>query len=331
MQGEIVIVGSGMAGLACAHRLAAAGLSPQILDKGRGLGGRMATRRGAAGRQYDHGAQYFTVRDPSFRRVVAQASAARAVAAWPEAGDGRYVGLPGMSGLPRFLARALNVRQAVTVTGLARAGARWRLETSEGPLSADRVILTPPAPQTADLLEHAAPDLAAAAQGCRFEPCLTLMMDATPHVPNRFVTDRDTDGPLAWLAHDSSKPGRPAGRAWIAQAGPGWSRTHLEETVEHIVEAMLPALCDRLRVDPGDVLHAAAHRWRYARVSKPLGAPFLRLPDGTLYAGGDWCIGPRVEAAWQSGTAIAEDLLGDGPGRAPEDGPSAAPGGEENR
>jgi predicted NAD/FAD-dependent oxidoreductase len=28
-----------------------------------------------------------------------------------------------------------------------------------------------------------------------------------------------------------------------------------------------------------------------------------------LYLGGDWCIGPRIEAAWDSGTAIAEAIL----------------------
>jgi predicted NAD/FAD-dependent oxidoreductase len=57
------------------------------------------------------------------------------------------------------------------------------------------------------------------------------------------------------------------------------------------------------------VIHAAAHRWRYARVTAPLGQPFLRDASGSLYLGGDWCIGPRVEAAWTSGAAIADDLL----------------------
>ena len=68
-------------------------------------------------------------------------------------------------------------------------------------------------------------------------------------------------------------------------------------------------LCDRLGVAADRVTHAAAHRWRYARVTVPLGQPFLRERGGSLYLGGDWCIGPRVESAWTSGTAIADDLL----------------------
>ena len=72
---------------------------------------------------------------------------------------------------------------------------------------------------------------------------------------------------------------------------------------------MLPLLCDRLGVTADHVIYASAHRWRYARVTQALGRPFLTNVDGTLHLGGDWCIGPRVEAAWQSGTAIAEDIL----------------------
>lgn len=72
---------------------------------------------------------------------------------------------------------------------------------------------------------------------------------------------------------------------------------------------MLPKLCDRLGVTEDRVTHAAAHRWRYARVTRPLCQPFLTDATGTLHLGGDWCIGPRIEAAWDSGTAIAADIL----------------------
>jgi predicted NAD/FAD-dependent oxidoreductase len=34
-----------------------------------------------------------------------------------------------------------------------------------------------------------------------------------------------------------------------------------------------------------------------------------RTPEATLYFGGDWCVGPLIEDAWNSGTAIAADLL----------------------
>ncbi len=98
----------------------------------------------------------------------------------------------------------------------------------------------------------------------------------------------------------------------MAQAGEAFSTAHLDKTPEEIAALMLPLLCDRLGVAPTHVTHAAAHRWRYARVTQALGQPFLLSADGSLFLGGDWCIGPRVEAAWTSGTAIADDLLAQG-------------------
>jgi renalase len=98
----------------------------------------------------------------------------------------------------------------------------------------------------------------------------------------------------------------------VAQASEAFSQAHLEDTPAAIAARMLPLLCDRLGVASSKVTHATAHRWRYARVTQALGLPFLSSPDATLYLGGDWCIGPRVEAAWTSGTAIADELLARG-------------------
>lgn len=99
----------------------------------------------------------------------------------------------------------------------------------------------------------------------------------------------------------------------MAQAGSAFSAEHLEADPIALAALMLPLLYDRLGATPATVVHAAAHRWRYARVAALLGQPFLRNPDATLYLSGDWCAGPRVEAAWTSGTAIADDLLGVAP------------------
>ena len=84
---------------------------------------------------------------------------------------------------------------------------------------------------------------------------------------------------------------------------------HLEETPQAIAALMLPLLCDVIGVEANKVLHAQAHLWRYAQASQPLGRPFLRDRAGSLYVGGDWCLGSRAEHAWQSGQAIARDII----------------------
>ncbi|SDX32424.1 hypothetical protein SAMN04488238_107110 [Roseicitreum antarcticum] len=300
-----------MAGVACGRALADAGHMPLILDKGRGIGGRIATRR-STNVQFDHGAQYVTARHPEFAAVLDAMRRDGAAANWVD-GTGRQhvVGTPGMSALVRYLAKGLDIRQQVEVTALHRVAEGWQIETADRPITARRIIVTTPAPQTAALL---GPDhvFAAHLSGVEMAPCLTLMATtrATPAPP--FVSQRQTNSPLAWIAQDSHKPGRAAAGlcTWVAQASAEWSARHLEHDKDAIAQLMLPLLCTHLGISVADVESAAAHRWRYARVNTPLGQPFLRDADASVYAGGDWCLGPRVEAAWQSGTAIAHDILG---------------------
>jgi len=97
---KVAIVGAGIAGLSCALRLQQDGCNVTVLDKGRGAGGRMSTRRiampggeGAGGEvAFDHGAQYLTMRDPAFVEAMHGWEAAGVVARWPAAGEHAWVG-----------------------------------------------------------------------------------------------------------------------------------------------------------------------------------------------------------------------------------------------
>ncbi|MCU0921096.1 MAG: NAD(P)-binding protein [Burkholderiaceae bacterium] len=87
---NVAVVGAGIAGAACAQQLAAAGCSVQVVDKGRGVGGRLATRRlqwlDAQGLQrtarLDHGAPAFAARDAAFRQYLAGAAQSGLVLPW---------------------------------------------------------------------------------------------------------------------------------------------------------------------------------------------------------------------------------------------------------
>jgi renalase len=307
-----IIVGAGMAGLACARRLAQAGMPTTVLDKGRGIGGRMATRRVTLGAQdirFDHGAQYFTLKDAGFARMLDDLP--DAAAPWDDgAATPHLVGRPGMSALPRRMGEGLRVHQQVEVTGLQRSAKGWTITSSDGTRhDAAQIVLTIPAPQALRLLGADHP-FAEALQAVQITPCLTLMAAFAADAPRPFVNRSDPDHPLAWIAQDSSKPDRADEiTTWVAQASPAWSAQYLEDTPVQITARMLPLLADTLGLAAPDALYAAAHRWRYARVTKPLGQPFLHSGQDGLYLGGDWCIGPRVEAAWQSGDAIAQAII----------------------
>ena len=308
-QAKIAIIGAGLAGLACANKLADAGVATVVYDKGRGAGGRLSTRRAEGGLQFDHGAQYLTARRESFHDVLSASASDGSAALWND-GEGlaRYVGAPGMNALPKRLGERLDIRQSALVTALRPAEDLWVAAVNDDETAFERIVVTAPAPQAATLL-NAAPELASEVAQAQLTPCITLMAAFAPNETRPFVARRDPQDALAWIACDASKPGRPETNCWVAQASPEWSMEHLEESPDRLAQRMLPLLCDRLGVGADQVIHASAHRWRYAAVLKPLGKPFARSADGKLYAGGDWCLEARAEAAWISGEAIAQDIL----------------------
>ena len=97
MPRQVAIIGAGLAGLTLATRLTEAGHPVVVFDKGRGVGGRMSTRRGDAdGLRFDHGAQYFTIRDPGFRTLLERPALNGSWAKW----EGRFAALAGGKFVP---------------------------------------------------------------------------------------------------------------------------------------------------------------------------------------------------------------------------------------
>lgn len=312
---NIVIIGAGMAGLTCAGLMRDAGHTPLLLDKGRGIGGRMATRRATiAGidTHFDHGAQYLT---PDFvAQHVLPPEAMDVLADWHNDSDRvQNVAVPGMSSLPRAMATGLQVVQNAEVARIWRDSNQWHVQTNDGEYTADLLVLTIPAPQILPLFApnaSVAATFADALDHVQMAPCLTLMAAFPKQSPRPFAARRFQTGPLAWIAQNSTKPGRSDQlTTWVAQASPDWSVQHLENEREDIAGLMLPLLCDAVGANPQHAVYAAAHRWRYGLVAKPLAQPFLTAGADNLYLGGDWCLGSKVQDACASGAAIARAIL----------------------
>lgn len=314
MKMRVAIVGAGITGLACARDLVAAGLEVVVFDKGRGVGGRLATRRAEGGFQFDHGASQVSATGAPFAALLKEAEAAGALACWePGAGTSdaspSFVGLPGMSGFARYLAQGIDVRVGSTVGTVDRVDVGWRVTVGDHSETFDRVVLTLPAPQIIRLLGTTHP-LSKEVSGVQMSPCLTLMaaFAGQGHVQDQKFAQ--PPGDLDIITLENSKPGRQGDlQLWVAHANADFSNRHLDQELPDIAQMMLPLLCDHLGRKPAEALHAVAHRWRYARASRPLGLPFLSDRSGQMYLGGDWCLGNTAEAGWTSGRAVAADLL----------------------
>jgi predicted NAD/FAD-dependent oxidoreductase len=322
-QFSIAVVGAGVAGLACARHLTEAHLDVRLFDKGRSPGGRLATRRAETPPgevSFDHGAQYISVRDSAFARVIEDFAATGAAALW-EFDDGvnapartrlqRWVGTPGMSALARHMAGGLAIKTSALVTRVRTEDDGWRLEinspgqdqsASEGPF--DAVVLALPAEQAAPLLAPVAPRLAVEAAAARTSPCWAGLFafdrrfDA-PFDVHRFAADEA----LAWVARETSKPGRTGPEAWVVHASSAWSSANLDLTPQQAADELFSAFRVVVPEAPQPIW-LQAHRWRYAFVETPASSPFAWDPDLRLGLCGDWRIGARVEAAWRSGDSL---------------------------
>lgn len=311
----IAIIGAGLAGLSCARALRDAGRAVRLYDKGRAAGGRMASKRlDVAGGtiRIDHGAQYLTARDAGFAALLAASGAQP----WPDAQ--RFVPVPAMTALPRAMAEGLALDTGRHVVALESTQGGWLLHhlpaeklrpgkplpemepNVDGPFAA--VVVTAPAPQAAELLAPVAPAMAELLDGVVYAPCWTWLA-AFAHPLDLPDVLRPESGPIGWAARNNAKPGRDAMEAWVVQAGPEWSRAHLEDDAAAVAAALRAAL------GAPPPLAEATHRWRYSLVEQALDRPCVWDRGRALGLAGDFCLAGRAEAAWLSGQAMAEAIL----------------------
>ncbi|MDF1522833.1 MAG: FAD-dependent oxidoreductase [Trueperaceae bacterium] len=324
---DTLIVGAGIAGLTAAAELRAQGQRVLVVEKSHGLGGRAATRR-RDGLRIDHGAQYVTVRDPRLQARVDGwltngdvAVWSHGVPSWDAAGGWRapaadahprYVAPEGMSALAKLLGAGVPVEREARATAVRADGDGWSVGLADGSGRRSRsLILTPPVPQTLELLAGVAlaEDDRAALASVRYAPSFAVMAgypDVTlPDWPAIQLREHPV---LSWIANDAGKrrrdPAAPASAVLVLHATAVYARARFDDPLDAVGDAMLAAAAE---VVPwaGAPAWRDVHRWRYALAETPLPEPVRVLAPG-LVAAGDGFGGARVEGAFVSGLAAAE-------------------------
>jgi len=323
---SLAIVGAGISGLTAARQCQKAGLAVTLYDKGRGVGGRCATRR-RDDFAFDHGAQLIGATDAGFRGVVRKWMIATAAQRWKGRFQGLpdgltpFVGAPGMNALPKQLAQGLNVYLPVEIAEITpQDDGQWGLRDAEGRLlgAYDAVLLTCPPEQAQRLTGDLVPEVYD--RPVRMRAVWTVM--AAFQRP--LLTPLDgivmDDLPLAWAARNNSKPQRDrAPESWVLQAGSDISEDFIDHPREDVVSDLLAAFEHGLNEPLPPRMFATAHRWLYAKAEATTGDrpsnDDISLFDPSLGLGfaGDWLNPPAsvfygIQSAWQSGMDAAHRI-----------------------
>lgn len=338
---HVGIVGAGAAGAAVAYAVDAVVPEAEItvLEKSGGVCGRAAARRRGP-ITYEYGANYLKDDDERVVDLVTEELSTEGLVEIPEpiyVFDGEGTVAEGRStdarrwtyadGITRLAKRLLGATDATVhrdtrVTDLARIDSSWRLGSEDrqwGPF--DRLVLTPPAPQTGSLIEAAdwsdplREELAAAAAEVPFRTIWSAVLGYETPIdrPYYALVNPGKDHEVGWIAREECKPGHvPDGQSvLLVQGGHDWSRANLETAPEAVASELATMTADIVGESHlADPDWTDTQCWRYALPEDGIAAgPVDSARDHGLYLAGDWVAGEaRLHAALRSGLDAAEQL-----------------------
>jgi renalase len=340
---DIAIIGAGLSGLTGAQALQKAGYTVVILEKSRGVGGRVATRRINDSR-VDHGARYLEPIGIQTQDLIQALQQQNALKLWPETlyefkenqlkpslnQSPKYIAPDGMNSVGKFLAEGLEIWFNRRVIELKiTENKTWSLsleqthETAKDkPLAveAKSVVIAIPAPQALMLLESLESqinsDLLNQVRAVEYDPCMTVMAGYSSKQQSAFL-NREIDWKavtfpedkiLDWVGLDSSKRTLSQPPIVVIQSTADFAKKHLDTVnLDPVGKQLLQAAATCLMPELNDPEWIKVHRWRYAFCPQPLPNSCLTttipLP---LVCTGDWCSRQQIEGALASGKAAVD-------------------------
>jgi len=340
MVSKLAVVGAGGAGAAAAYALRDAPVEVTVFEKSRGVCGRAATRR-KGDCTYEYGANYLKADDPRVTELVTETLPTAGlvdvddpiyaferdgdIGEGRDSDDHKWTYESGITQLAKrlFDETEAAVHNGVRVETLDRTADGWRVLDAEGTDRGqfDALLLTPPAPQTADLLGEAAwdhDDCRDLRQTVASVPYRTVVSGMFHYpfeldVPWYAVVNTDKAHDIGWLAREECKRGHvPDGESLLlVQMNEGWSVANSDAHPDRMLEEMAARTADLLDderlTDPDWTDH---QHWRYAQPEETVDRDALApAADHDLYFAGDWVADePRLHAAVRNGLETGERL-----------------------
>ena len=310
---DCVIVGAGISGLITARRLADAGVSTMVFDKGRSVGGRLATRRIGEAR-LDHGAQFMTARSESFAAQLEDWQQRGLADIWChgfESDDGhpRWIGINGMNSLAKDLAEGIDVRIDHRVFSTTWERDEWSVICDDAQtVTASTLVLTAPIPQSFSFVFETVATLPRELWSADHDRTIALLaaLDGTSALTGSGARHEPSDD-VAFVVDHAVKGISPI-PAITMNTSPEWSERFWDAPTDEIEAALSELIAPFL--GSAHVVEQQVKKWRFATPRATWSTPCWSDNDFQLVVAGDAFGGPRVEGAFLSGVAAAEAITG---------------------
>ncbi|MEI7577621.1 MAG: FAD-dependent oxidoreductase [Armatimonadota bacterium] len=319
---RVAIVGAGVSGLAAAYRLRQLGREVVVFEKSGGLGGRVNSRQHKLGYTFDVGATSITPRGKTIERIMLEALSGGDLIKvekpiWTHTGlrtapgsssknsTSRYTYQNGIQTFANRLGDGTDIRLKTDVLEIARQGDHYQLVGE----AFDSVILTPPIPQTCQLLWSLGESRPVA--NVSYRSCVSVMLgyQAEVDTPYHALIDVEQVHPLTWLSVESAKsPGRApeGGSTFVAQLSARFSQQNYSQPDEFFIDAVTSFLKHLYGAGFDSPEVAMVKKWKYSQPESLARFENVNPPGSTLLVASDGLMGGHIEDAFECGWRAAE-------------------------
>lgn len=321
---DVVIVGAGISGLAAGKYLSDRGLSVKILDKGKAVGGRLATKRMKVDDdkiQFDYGARFIEARDSEFKAFINNLIDDDIAKIWHVGNyskgsneidlSAKYSGKKSMREIAFYLSEGLNVSSETKVESIRWENDNWVIKSQDARHKSKALIVTMPNPQALELLgssEISIPrKIHEELETVRYEKTITalLILDGKSGL-NGEGGINFKEGPLAFITDNNLKGISSGSTAVTVEMSHSFSSQYWDSAEAELAGHIVTLAGSFIE---SNVTDYHIHRWRYSKPSNYYSKRFELLEHpGPLYLAGDSFLGNNIESAYLSGIHAARNL-----------------------
>ena len=321
---RIAIIGSGLSGVSLA-RLIQNDCTVEIFEKSRGVGGRMSTRTSTP-YIFDHGAQYFMIKNKHFLDFTSNLINENVIQPWTYKHayfEGtklmklksftkvhkHYVGVPNMDSIVKYLSDGLNIKLHTNISKIEKKKQKWYLTDNENRTYGEFhwVILTLPAEQSLALLSKKV-SFYNIIKKIKMKGCFSLMLGMQEQLELDFDAASIKDYDIGWMAVNNSKPKRNCGFSLLVNSSYEYAEKNINTQKDEVLHNLLKKTAKLINRNLISCDLMLLHQWKFVETfNKPLHNYFIDQ-NQKIGVCGDWCLNSRVEDAFISANKLSKAI-----------------------